>query len=157
VEIDAGNLNVLGDVVVSGDIKLPGADLAEKFTSGSDAIPAGSVVVIGDGGTVTVCDRAYDTRVAGVVAGAAGYRPGIVMDADRQANAVPIALVGKVTCLADASSAPILPGDLLTTSDTPGHAMKVIDQGRAFGSVIGKALSGLDRGTGLVPILVSPR
>ena len=46
-------------------------------------------------------------------------------------------------------------GDLLTTSDTPGHAMRVGDPSRAFGAVIGKALAPLAAGRGMVPILVA--
>jgi hypothetical protein len=44
---------------------------------------------------------------------------------------------------------------MLTTSPTPGHAMKAIDPLKAFGSVIGKALRPLDSGQGLMPILVN--
>ena len=43
----------------------------------------------------------------------------------------PVALTGRVYCWADASSNPVKPGDLLTTSDTPGHAMKVTDYAKA--------------------------
>ena len=43
---------------------------------------------------------------------------------------------------------------LLTTSATPGHAMKA-ENLRAFGAVIGKAMEGLESGQGLIPILVA--
>jgi hypothetical protein len=66
-----------------------------------------------------------------------------------------VAVVGKVYCKVDAQYAPIEVGDLLTTSPTPGHAMKADDPLRAFGAVIGKALRGLQSGQGLVPILVA--
>ena len=47
-------------------------------------------------------------------------------------------------------------GDLLTTSDTPGHAMKAADAGRRAGAVIGKAMSPLAQGQrGLVLVLVN--
>jgi len=45
-------------------------------------------------------------------------------------------------------------GDMLTTSSTPGHAMKALDSARAFGSVIGKALRPLQKGQGLIPVLI---
>ena len=57
---------------------------------------------------------------------------------------MPVALVGKVYCKVDASYSPIEVGDLLTTSLTPGHAMKANDHVKAFGAVIGKALRRLD-------------
>jgi hypothetical protein len=68
---------------------------------------------------------------------------------------MPVALVGKVYCKVDAHYASIEVGDLLTTSDTPGHAMKATDPLKAFGSVIGKALRPLEAGQGLVPILIA--
>ena len=55
---------------------------------------------------------------------------------------VPIALVGKVYCKVDAQYAAIGIGDMLTSSPTPGHAMKVSEQHRAFGAILGKALKG---------------
>ena len=68
-----------------------------------------------------------------------------------------LALMGKVFCKVDASYGPIEVGDLLTTSDTPGHAMKAFDHRKAFGAVIGKALGPITSGQGLVPVLVALR
>jgi hypothetical protein len=94
--------------------------------------------------------------VAGVIAGAGAYRPGIVLDrVASQGNRQPLALSGKVYCKVDAQYSPIQVGDLLTTSATPGHAMKAEDPARSFGAVIGKALQPLKNGEGLIPILVS--
>ena len=70
---------------------------------------------------------------------------------------MPIALVGKAFCLADASAAPIAVGDLLTTSPRAGHAMKAADRLMAVGSVIGKALAPLPADRGLIPMLVMTR
>ena len=56
---------------------------------------------------------------------------------------------------ADATGGEILPGDLLTTSDTPGCAMKVTDFSRSQGAVLGKAMSPLKRGQGMVLVLVT--
>jgi hypothetical protein len=53
----------------------------------------------------------------------------------------------------DASYGAIQPGDLLVSSDTPGHAMKATDP--QVGTVIGKALGWLDSGTGVMPVLVT--
>jgi hypothetical protein len=66
-----------------------------------------------------------------------------------------VALMGKVFCNVDASYESVEVGDLLTTSNTPGHAMKASDSSRAFGAVIGKALRPLREGKALVPILVA--
>ena len=66
-----------------------------------------------------------------------------------------VALAGRVYCLADAGAGPIEPGDLLTTSSTPGHAMKATDGERSHGAIIGKAMTGLPGGTGLILVLVN--
>src|SRR5271169_5467199 len=58
-------------------------------------------------------------------------------------------------CKVDASYSPIEVGDMLTTSATPGCAMKACDPARAFGAVIGKALACVDSGTALIPVLVT--
>jgi hypothetical protein len=94
--------------------------------------------------------------VAGVVSGAGAFKPGIVLDqrADNEGRTT-IALVGKVYCKVDADTESIAVGDLLTTSETAGHAMKVSDPFKGFGSVIGKALRPLASGKALLPILVS--
>jgi hypothetical protein len=99
------------------------------------------VVVIGQNGALRQSHDAYDTKVAGVVAGAGTYRPGIVLDRqDVSTRRLSISLVGKVFCKVDSRYAPIAVGDLLTSSPTPGHAMKAADPNRAFGAIIGKAL-----------------
>jgi hypothetical protein len=56
---------------------------------------------------------------------------------------------------ADASNGAIHPGDLLTTSGTLGHAMKVTDHAKAQGAVLGKAMTGLSAGKGTVLALVT--
>jgi hypothetical protein len=140
----------------SGEVKLLGADCAEDFPVRNGAsIEAGTVLVIDWDGSLRESAVAYDRRVAGVVSGG-GFRPGIVLDKqhglpDRR----PVALVGKVYCKVDADFDAIAVGDLLTTSDTPGHAMKATDPLKAFGAVIGKALAPLARGRGTIPILVA--
>jgi hypothetical protein len=146
-----------GDVVVTGDLQLTGADYAEDFDIGHpEPIEPGTVMVLESAGGVRISEQPYDARVAGVVAGAGGFRPGVILD--RQPDAAgrqPLALMGKVLCKVDASKGPIDVGDLLTTSDIPGYAMKAIDRERAFGSIIGKALMPLRAGRGLLPILVA--
>ena len=146
-----------GDVEVTGDIRLVNADCAEDFDIAANIlVEAGTVMVLGDDGSLYPSEVAYDKRVAGVVSGAGGYKPGIVLDKQQSdGNRQPIALLGKVYCKVDASFRPVEIGDLLTTSPTPGHAMKAIDQLKAFGAVIGKALRPLETGQELIPILIA--
>jgi hypothetical protein len=119
-------------------------------------------MVIGKEGTLRPCEGAYDKKVTGVISGAGDYKPGITLDkkqsSDEKQSSVdrlPVALVGKVYCKVDAEFGSVEIGDLLTTSTTPGHAMKVGDPLQAFGAVIGKALRPLSNGQGLIPILVA--
>ncbi|MHC4698587.1 MAG: hypothetical protein ACYTFA_17790 [Planctomycetota bacterium] len=163
-----------------------GADLSEGFDvrglpadSGNDTAPfseegqsqtpnpgaagvtpvAGMVVSIDpeDPGMLVVSSQPYDRKVAGIISGAGGVNPGMLMgqDGSDADGAYPVALTGRVYCLCNASSGAIKPGDLLTTSGTPGHAMRVIDHTRAQGAMIGKAMSSLPEGAGLVLVLVS--
>jgi hypothetical protein len=157
----AGNKNAAyfeGNVVVSGDITfLNAADCAEDFDIGVGAAAApGTVMTLDDDGTLRECSGSYDKRVAGVVSGAGGYKPGLILDKQSDSpDRRPVALMGKVVCKADAQFGPIAVGDLLTTSTTPGHAMRADDSQRAFGAVLGKALRPLASGQGMIPILVT--
>jgi hypothetical protein len=146
-----------GDVEVTGDIHLPNADCAEDFdVSGVAKAEPGTVMVLGNGGGLSESQQAYDKRVAGVISGAGNYKPGIVLDKRQTSgNRQPIALMGKVFCKVDAQFGAIEVGDLLTTSPTPGHAMKTSDPLKAFGAVIGKALRPMAEGQGLIPILIA--
>jgi len=135
-----------------------GADLAEPFQVSTKDIPKGSVVVIDDEnpGRLKVSQHAYDTRVAGVISGANGINPGITLNQQSPAqDGQNVALSGRVYAFADAANGLIRPGDLLTTSATPGHAMKVTDHARAQGAILGKAMSALPEGKGMVLVLVS--
>jgi hypothetical protein len=135
-----------------------GADLAEPFQMKEEELEKGSVVVIDSEhpGWLKRSKNSYDRRVAGIVSGANGVNPGIALQQEgvmeRGQN---VALSGRVYVQADASTGAIKPGDMLTTSDTPGHAMKVRDHSRAQGAVIGKAMSALEAGTGMVLVLVT--
>jgi hypothetical protein len=146
-----------GDVEITGDIRLLNADCAEDFDiAHPEHVDPGTVMVLANEGALRASHRAYDRRVAGVVSGAGDYQPALVLDRQPSgANRQPIALMGKVFCKVDAQYGPVEIGDLLTTSPTPGHAMKAGDPLQAFGAVIGKALRPLEDGQGLIPVLVA--
>jgi hypothetical protein len=149
---NSGNLSVKS-LTIRG-----GADLAEPFVMSQPDVAPGSVVVIDEAnpGKLRPSTHAYDNKVAGIVSGAHGIEPGISL---YQQGALEggqnVALSGRVYVLADASNGAITPGDLLTTSSTPGHAMKVSDHTRSPGAVLGKAMSGLKDGQGMVLVLVT--
>jgi hypothetical protein len=159
----AGNLEVTGSVTTFGSLTasdiflVNGADCAEDFEIAEAAqIDPGTVMVIDEEGALQQSRQAYDKRVAGVVSGAGDLRPGIVLDKQKSlGNRLPIALLGKVYCKVDAQYGSVDVGDLLTTSPTPGFAMKADSPLKAFGAVIGKALRRLESGQGLIPVLVA--
>jgi hypothetical protein len=138
-----------------------GSDLSEQFdvNAAHDVLRPGMIVSIdpANAGQLTLSTNAYDRTVAGVLSGAGGVKPGMLMGQVGTAadGKHPVALTGRVYCQVDATQSAIRPGDLLTTSDTPGHAMKVTDHGRAQGAIIGKAMSSLESGKGLVLVLIS--
>jgi hypothetical protein len=138
-----------------------GSDLSEKFdvTPVHDELKAGLIVSIDpeNPGRLVTSSTAYDRTVAGIISGAGGVKPGMLMgQAGTAADGKhPVALSGRVYCWMDADQGAIRPGDLLTTSSTPGHGMKVTDHAQAQGAIIGKAMSSLEKGKGLVLVLVS--
>ncbi len=139
-------------------LQITGGDLAEPFLVTGEVKP-GMVVVIDpqNPGQLRLSDQAFDTLVAGCVSGANGLDAGILMyqEIGEDENAFPVALSGRVYCWADASYGPIQPGDFLTTSDTPGHLMVVHDYQQAQGAIVGKAMTGLEEGTGLILVLIT--
>ncbi len=165
-------LTVGGDIRVStanGRVITPvleitgGSDLSEQFDIRPDkeggVLSPGMIVSIDaeNPGKLVVSSEAYDRKVAGIISGAGGIKPGMLMGQKNSiANgASPVALTGRVYCLADASQGAIQPGDLLTTSDIPGHAMKAADYIRAQGAILGKAMTSLENGRGQILVLVT--
>jgi len=162
-EIEGANivLDSKGGKVVVDVLEITGgSDLAEPFEiAGTVTIEPGMVVAIDpdNPGQLRLADAAYDRTVAGVISGAGGINPGLILQQEGSvaAGEYPVALTGRVYVYADAANGPIEPGDLLTTSATPGHAMKVTDHVQAQGAILGKAMSRLEEGTGLVLVLVT--
>jgi len=124
-----------------------GFDYAEGFdVSDGRKVGPGTVLVIDpeNPGNLTISTTAYDTKVAGIVAGAKGLGSGVRLGTGQSDHDV--ALAGRVYCNVDATEASVEPGDLLTTSATAGHAMKVSDHLRAQGAILSKAMERLEKG-----------
>jgi hypothetical protein len=165
VVIDS-DLGTEARVSVSGTVRgqvieiTGGSDLSEKFDIQGEALEPGMIVCIDpkNPGQLALAAAAHDKKVAGIVSGAGGVKPGMLMG---QHGSVadgkhPVALTGRVYCWVDAdANGAIEPGDMLTTSATPGHGMKVTDHTRAVGAIVGKAMTSLEKGKGLVLVLVN--
>jgi len=144
-----------------------GSDIAEPVaitpTAAISKAEPGMVMVIDreHDGKLVPCSAAYDRAVAGVLSGANGLKPGMVLSAEGQPHTaagndtMPLAMTGRVWVMCDASHGAIHRGDSLTTSMTPGHAMVATDDARASRAVIGKAMTELVEGRGMVLVLVN--
>jgi hypothetical protein len=100
--------------------------------------------------------RPYSSRVAGIYS----TKPGMLgstrrVDETPAKDEVPLAAVGIVPCKVTAQNGPIRVGDLLVTFSTPGHAMRGTDRSRMLGAVVDKAWEPLQRGTGVIQVLVT--
>jgi hypothetical protein len=152
----ATKLHVVGDITVTGNINAKYQDVAEWVPS-TQKLSAGTVVVLDTtrDNHVLASKGAYDTRVAGVISA----QPGLSLG-EAGENKVLVATTGRVKVKVDATRAPIRIGDLLVTSEVEGLAMKsepVSVGGGAFhrpGTLIGKALESLEKGTGEILVLL---
>lgn len=158
-------LHVNGNVRVENElsantVQIRGADLAESYkVNAATPVEPGMVVSIDPTNTaeMTLSGTPYDRKVAGIIANAGTEHTGLLLGGKKTASEGfhPVALTGRVWCWVDATLGAVSPGDMLTTSTTPGHAMKVADFSQAQDATIGKAMSELKSGKGLVLVLVN--
>lgn len=163
-ETALAKLTVAGNVVLvsaSTGAKIlelgEGLDYAEGFDlSNDDILLPGTVLVIDPAfpGKLSRSRVPYDSRVAGIIAGANDLKSGVRLGGDKFDHDV--ALAGRVYCNVDATESAIEPGDLLTTSQNPGYAMKATDYERSRGAILGKAMGAMDKGKkGQILVLVT--
>jgi hypothetical protein len=157
---NTGSHTIAGTLNVGVDVVLTNQDCAEDFDIGfCTNVEPGTVMALDEQGLLQESRQAYDKKVAGVISGAGKFKPSLILGRNKgqsDSHRATVALIGKVYCKVDAQFGEISVGDLLTTSATPGHAMKADDPLKAFGSVIGKALQSMSAGQkGLIPILVA--
>jgi len=93
--------------------------------------------------------KEYDQSVIGVVSDNAGLTMGRVKGPNKSV----IALVGVVKVKVVGYAGEIKKGDLLTTSNIEGYAMKAIDP--KIGTVIGKALESFEGDRGEIMVLIN--
>jgi len=153
-----GNILVKSESTGSDVLELgEGLDYAEGFDVTEEAdIESGTVLVIDSDnpGKLTVSSSPYDSKVAGIVAGAKGIGSGVRLGVGQ--FDYDVALAGRVFCNVDATEAAVQAGDLLTTSAVPGYAMKATDYDRARGAILGKAMESLEKGQkGQILVLVT--
>jgi hypothetical protein len=150
-----GRVRVNGMMTATGYLT-NGADIGEHVES-TEPLEPGDVVEI-DPHQPRAFRRAatpYSTLAAGVVSS----EPGVTLNSRAGSPAAAedpiLALAGRVPVKATAINGPIQAGDLLTPSALPGHAMRCEDRLKCTGAIVGKALEGLEEGTGMVQVLVT--
>jgi len=129
------------------------SDLAENLYKRED-LEGGDVVVIDTTADYTLrkSTTPYDPAVAGIISA----KPTITVgDLVEKRDSSPLALAGVVPCKVTALNGPIGRGDLLTTSSSPGYAMKATNP--KIGTIVGKALESLESGEGKIHVLVMLR
>jgi len=114
------------------------ADLAEKYLANEDLEP-GTVVLLGGDAEVQALGVANSTKVAGIVTTnpAQVYNAGLV--AGEGQFVVELALIGRVPCKV---MGPIMPGDLIVSSEMPGYGCAADEDNVKPGTIIGKAITG---------------
>jgi hypothetical protein len=139
---------IVGNWILSSGSKLQAtyADLAEYY-EGDQEYESGTVLVFGGDKEVTNCSIDNDTRAAGIVT----TNPAYVLNQEQTGIKVCLALAGRVPCKVFGA---VRKGDLLTTSNIPGHAKKAFSP--ELGSIIGKALENKDSlDVGVIEVAVS--
>lgn len=152
-----GDGKFTGNLTVDGNIAAKYQDVAEWVPT-SEQLATATVVVLDThkSNQVVASSQAYDTRVAGVISA----QPGIALG-ESGAGKVLVATTGRVLVNVDASRSAIHIGDLLVTSDVSGMAMKSepIKLGDRLmhmpGTILGKALEPLEKGSGKILVLLS--
>ncbi|MCK5229524.1 MAG: hypothetical protein KAR13_04620, partial [Desulfobulbaceae bacterium] len=156
--IFSGNVKITSQSSGSTIMELgEGLDYAEGFDVSEKAgINPGCVLIIDpdNPGKLALSKTAYDTKVAGIAAGANGLGSGVRLGGEE--FDLDVALAGRVYCNVDATEEGVEAGDMLTTSSIPGYAMKSTDYMRAHGAILGKAMQGLEKGrNGQILVLVT--
>ena len=135
------------------------ADFAELMTTEDDptAYEPGDVLVISaeTDRSVALSFEPYSTMVIGIYSEEPGFVGSSHAMEGQRDDEIPVAVVGIVPCKVSAENGPIHRGDLLVTSSTPGHAMRADNP--SPGTILGKALSPLDAGTGTILVLATPQ
>lgn len=158
-------------------------DVAEYIYDTYGNTQPGEVVVADPDAGVSVIrsSKPYQTNVLGVISTKPHMTMGMELVMNEKTgeslkNAKPatrLALTGRVPVRVTDENGPVIPGDLLTTSSTPGHAMKwtlldvskandfeemktmMAENERRRSAVIGKALEQFKSGKGQIMVLIT--
>lgn len=123
----------------------PTADYAEQYPVASGVeygdivVPGTSEITTNDGQTMVQLVKsiqAYQGPVVGIVSNNYGDFTSAGYNIAAEDNPMPVALVGRVSVKVTGEGGSISAGDYLTTSSTPGKAMKATKVGRVIGMAL---------------------
>ena len=162
ITLDANHDNTGDARIITDEIEIKGgSDLAELFdiTDDKESISPGMLVSIDPDhpGKLMLSNKAYDQKLAGIVSGANGIKPGILMGQESTIATGEnlVTLSGRTYVYANRTGGAIKAGDFITSSDVPGEAMKAKKGKKARGAIIGKAMTNLDSEKGFILVLVN--
>ena len=134
---------------------------ASRIATGDTGLAAGDLISVTPGGSFVQSRGLNDSSVVGVAVSSAALLTNVVLNDDGEptnlTSKVSLAVSGIVTINVEAAAGPIVPGDLLAASITPGVATKApADPGA--GTVIAKAITGFSgAGVGTVQAVIMLR
>lgn len=165
--MDLAELFPLSEPASAGDLLVVDRDQPGRYRLARDAqdpavvgiVSAAPGVLLGAGiDRIAAADRELAAALARARESGDAEEEAVIWSALRERfldTHAPVALSGTVPCKVDAGFGAIEPGDLLTTSPTPGHAMRAAEA--APGTIVGKALEPLESGIGVIRVLVMLR
>ena len=144
----AGNLRVKG--FITGGVGNP--DYAENITVSDPTIEAADVVSMDPSHPdhVIKSSTPYDTTTLGVISTSPGFVTNASEPDSDDTTQRPLALSGRVPVKVTDENGAITPGDYLTSSSTPGYAMKATQPG----AVIGRAMASFNGHKGKVLLFI---
>jgi hypothetical protein len=162
IEMDADYNDGDGRVITSELQIRGGSDLAENFNISDDDdkyLQPGMLVSIDTEkeGALCITSRSSDKKIVGVISGANGIKPGMLMGQQGTIayGKYPVALAGRVYVLCNEEGGEINAGDFLTSATQRGYAKKAGNLNHAQGAIIGKAMGKADKKSGYVLVLIN--
>lgn len=127
-------------------------DIAEDYPTRDDSLTPGDLVSIdpSEKSFVKKSEGLNDDAIIGIYSENPALRlsqPDASIDG---AKAIPVALAGRVEVKVSSENGPIKPGDYLTSSSIPGHAMKAKKSGLIIGQAMESFISEGENNTGKI-------
>lgn len=153
--------DVYADGTYYGSSFLTGAADVAEWANVSDPVEAGDVLELDPENAQHY--RKATGSCSALITGVVSTQPGVTLGSPLTTDYSPpttsdyalLALVGIVPVKVTDEGGPILPGDLLVTSSTPGHAMRWAGPGPCVCSLVGKALEPMGEEQGVILVLLT--